>query len=98
MVNIFRFVSLAVCEARLPEKIRSYRLCMWRYSATTRIEPMDFARSGCYKDATGVLQSATGKGWRLRLKAKTGNRRSGAATKRTLTAENAKNVERAWLA
>src|SRR6266481_3742156 len=39
---------------------RGEGLGVWKcYSATTRIEPSDFARSRCYKDATAVLRGAT---------------------------------------
>ncbi len=51
-VNAFLFASFAVFAARLPGKIQNYRLCMWRYSATTRIKPSDLHD----RDATKVLQ------------------------------------------
>jgi len=36
---------------------------VWKcYSATTRIEPSDSARSGCYNGATAALQGATLRG------------------------------------
>jgi len=61
-------------------RVRGYGSARKCYSATTRIEPRDFARSGCYKDAG-------------RKERKTAETEQPNRNQKTLTAENGKNAE-----